>query len=89
MYFQRKNKAIKIAKYVQNESVRRREVNSITETLDAVADCLEHLGKQHSEEYKKLYRYTYYVADFFAIDHVIRFAKKYYEENFNSEMVWY
>ena len=52
-------------------------------------ECLEHKGKQHSMEYQKLYRYTYYVADFFAIDYAIRFAKKYYEENFNSEMVWY
>ena len=91
LYFemQEYEKAIRTAKYVQNESVRRREANSIPETLDAVADCLEHIGKQYSEEYKKLYRYTYYVADFFAIDYAIRFAKKYYEENFNSEMVWY
>ena len=78
-----------IEKYVKHENIKRREGASIAECLDSIADNLEHLGEQYSKEYRKLYRYTYYIADFFGIKKIIDFTKTYYETNFDSEFVWY
>lgn len=81
--------SMRIANYVKHISIKRRDGASLAGRLDAIADNLEHMGEQFSEEYKKLYRYTYYVADFFKIEKIIDFAKKYYEDNFDKEIVWY
>ena len=91
LYFESKKYAmtIEIIKYVQNENIKRREAGNLAETLDGIADAYEHIGKQYSDEYKKLYRYTYYVADFFQKEYVAEFMKKFYEENFESSMIWY
>lgn len=80
---------IKITNYVKEENIRMKDGDCLAEQLDEIADCLEHIGKQHSEDYKKLYRYTYYVADFFFIDKIVGFAKEYYEKNFDEKVVWY
>ncbi len=81
--------SIKVAKYVKHESIKRRDAFNIAEILDIIADDLEHMGRQYSIEYQKLYRQTYYVADFFGIERIIDFARKYYEEKFDSEIIWY
>lgn len=81
--------SIQIAKYVKQTMFRRREGANLPEVLDEIADGLEHKGKRYSEEYRKLYRYTYYIADFFTIEKVIAFAKKYYEDNFDVSIRWY
>ena len=81
--------SIKIRKYVKRENIRRKDAINIPETLDAIADSLEHLGMQYSNNYKKLYRYTYYIADFYRINKIVDFTKKYYEENFDSQIIWY
>lgn len=81
--------ANQIETYVLHENIKRKNGSSIAECLDSVADNLEHLGKQYSNEYKKLYRYTYYIADFFGVEKIIDFTKTYYETNFDSEFVWY
>lgn len=78
-----------IEKYVKHENIKRRNGSSIAECLDSIADNLEHLGEQYSKEYKILYRYTYYIADFFGIKKIIDFTKTYYETNFDSEFIWY
>lgn len=81
--------AIRIAKYVKQETVKRRTGDSLPNVLDAIADGLEHLGAQYSEEYKKLYRYTFYVSDLFLIGKIKEPAKQYYEEKFENGMKWY
>lgn len=81
--------AIEISTYVKNEKVKRRSGDSLPVILDAIADALEHIGERYIEEYKKLYRYTYYIADFFTIEKVLKPAKKYYEDNFETEILWY
>ena len=83
------DRAIQISEYVKKNILRRREGANLATVLDAIADDLEHKGEQYSEEYKKLYRYTYYVADFYGIQDVVGFAKKYYEENFEASIKWY
>lgn len=81
--------SVKIAKYVKHVDIKRRKGASIPEILDEIADNLEHMGEQYSNEYKKLYRHTYYIADFYGIEKITDFAKKYYEENFDSGITWY
>ena len=83
------DRAIQISEYVKNNILRRREGANLATVLDAIADDLEHKGEQYSYEYKKLYRYTYYVADFYGIQDIIGFAKKYYEDNFDASIKWY
>ena len=91
LYFRSGNyeKAIEIIRFVQNENVKRREAGNLAETFDAIADAYEHLGEQYSDEYMKLYRHTYYVADFFGKEFVVEFVKSFYENNFQSPMIWY
>lgn len=83
------DKSIQIAEYVKRKIIKRREGANLAEVLDEIADNLEHKGKQYSEEYKRLYRYTYYVADLFDIRKIINFSKKYYEDNFDISIIWY
>lgn len=83
------DKSIQIAEYVKHNMFKRREGANLPVVFDEIADNLEHKGKQYSEEYKKLYRYTYYVADFYGNQDIIGFAKKYYEENFDVSIKWY
>lgn len=83
------DRAIQISEYVKKNILKRREGANLASVLDAISDDLEHKGEQYSEEYKKLYRYTYYVADFYGIQDIIGFAKKYYEENFDVSIKWY
>ena len=80
---------IKISEYVKRNMLRRRDGSNLAEILDEIADGLEHKGEQYSIEYRKLYRYTYYVADLFDIRKVIDFSKKYYEDNFDISIIWY
>lgn len=91
LYFSKKDyvASLEIANYVKYENIKRREGANIATLLDSIADDLEHMGKQYSREYKKLYRYTYYTADFFGIEIVIDFVKQYYETNFENQMIWY
>lgn len=80
---------IEIREYVKCKEMKKREASIICNNLDAIADALEHMGKQYSQEYKKLYRFTYYMADFFKNERIIDFAKKYYEDNFDKDIKWY
>lgn len=83
------DKSIQIAEYVRKKILKRREGANLATVLDSVADDLEHKGEQYSEEYKKLYRHTYYVADFYGIQEIVGFTKKYYEKNFDTSIKWY
>ena len=65
------------------------EACNLPQTLDAIADNLEHISKRYSEKYKELYRQTYYVADFFACTDIISFTDNYYKENFDADIKWY
>lgn len=64
--------------------MRMRDAGNMPEILDTLADNLEHMGSQYSEEYKLLYRQSYYIADFFGNVNVANFMKKYYEESFGE-----
>lgn len=81
--------SIKISQYVKHIMSRRRNAGNLPVVLDEIADGLEHKGEQYSKEYKRLYRYTYYVADLFEIEDIVDFAKKYYEEKFDTDTKWY
>ena len=81
--------SLKIVEYTKRVNMVRRNGSNIPRNLDAIADNLEHIGEQYSDEYQKLYRYTYYIADFFGIDKAKGVIKKYYEENFDNNMIWY
>lgn len=91
LYFSvgRYEEALKITKNVYDVNIKTRDSGNLPAMLDAMADDLEHMGKQYSEEYKKLYRQTYYVAEFYGFAKIKLFAKKYYEENFDRDIVWY
>ena len=83
------NVSIKISQYVKHVMMKRRNGGNLPVVLDEIADGLEHKGEQYSEEYKKLYRYTYYVADFCKIERITPYAKHYYENNFEPNIKWY
>lgn len=71
-----------IEKYVFNANIQKREAGNFPTILDSMADDLEHIGVQYSEKYKKLYRQTYYVSDFFGYSKIRDFTKQYYENKF-------
>lgn len=81
--------AIRVAKYVGHVMVKSGDIANLAYVYDEVAYNLENIGEQYSFEYEKLYRYTYYVADFCEIEIVKRFINDYYELNFNSNIKWY
>ncbi|MBP3678103.1 MAG: hypothetical protein J6I97_07145, partial [Agathobacter sp.] len=81
-------KSMKVLRTVFQLTMRIYVTGTIPAILDAYADNLEHMGCQYSEEYKLLYRQSYYVADFFGNANVANFMKKYYEESFGV-IVWY
>ena len=81
--------SVQIAKYIKKINIKRKSGSNLSDVLDQIADNYEHIGEQYSLEYKKLYCYTYYVADFYGIEKIIDFAKKYYEEHFDKEKIWY
>ena len=83
------DRAIQISRYVKKNMFKRRDGANLPVVFDEIADNLEHKGEQYSEEYKKLYRYTYYVADFYKIQEAIDFIKKYYNEKFDLDIKWY
>lgn len=62
---------------------------SLPQKLDGMADNYEHIGEQYSNVYKKLYRQTYYIADFFRFEKVLEFINKYYKEKFDENIQWY
>ncbi len=81
--------ALELNRYVFKITVRHMEAGCLYELLDAIADDLEHLGERYSEEYKMLYRQTYYTADFIRNNKANAFIKQYYEENFDDKIQWY
>lgn len=91
LYFkaQKYPEAIAIAKYVKEENIKRARGDNLVETLDALADAYEHMGIQYKESYQKLYRYAYYVADFYKMQKCTEFIDEYYRMNFQREISWY
>lgn len=82
-------KSIKISNYVYDIYMKTKKGANLPKVLDAIADNLEHMREIYSEEYKSLYRQTYYIADFFEMQHIKKFIGKYYKENFDANMKWY
>ena len=81
--------SVQISEYVKRNIISRRDGVNLPQVLDEIADGLEHTSIEYSEEYKKLYRYTYYVADLFALENITSFARKYYEDRFDAMIRWY
>ena len=75
-------KSTEIVTIVFQLCMRLRDAANIPTILDALADDLEHMGTQYSNEYRLLYRQSYYVAEFYHNVSVANFMKNYYEENF-------
>lgn len=82
-------KSLEVINYVYKINIRKGECGNLPAILDAMADNLEHMGKENCEQYKKLYRQTYYIADFFGTNSIKSLAKKYYEEKFQENYTWY
>ena len=91
IYFsnQEYDKCIEAQKYVKHRNIRRFTGTTLANSLDSIADALEHKGRQHKDEYEKLYRQTYYVADFIHKTGLKKTIKEYYEEKFDSNIKWY
>lgn len=91
IYFANKayDKEKRVLQYVYKTNAQVRRGANLPTILDSLADNLEHTGRQYSEEYKKLYRQTYYVADFYHIKGIKKGADKYYRENFDNDILWY
>lgn len=83
------DKALEIARYIKKVEIKLRMADSLPVVLDDIADILEHKGARYSDEYKKLYRQTFYVADMYNLNWITEFSNKYYEDNFDKDIVWY
>lgn len=70
-------------------TIKRRDGSQLSYELDSIGDIFEHMERQDSEKYKKLYRQSFYMADFFGILGVRKTMKAFYEENFEPEIIWY
>ena len=81
--------SIHISQYAKSVLLHQKSAANLPEVLDEIADGLEHKGERYSEKYMCLYRYVYYVADFFYIKQIRDGAKHYYEENFENNIEWY
>lgn len=81
--------SLEIARYVKTVLTKLRQAESMPIILDNIGDALEHMDERYSDEYKKLYRHTYYVADFYSISRITGLAKNYYEDYFEKDMIWY
>lgn len=81
--------SIYISKYVKSILLHQKSAANLPEVLDEIADGLEHKGERYSEKYMCLYRYVFYVADFFYIKQIRDGAKHYYEEKFDNYIEWY
>ena len=82
-------KSLEIVEYVFKINMKIRDGGNLPTILDGIADNLEHMGERYSEKYKQLYRQTYYIASFYGVKDVEYLAKKYYENNFEQNYVWY
>lgn len=82
-------KAYDTAYRIYKETVRYYSGGNLVTMLDSMSDSLEHMGTQHSEEYKKLCRLAYYVADFYDIQYAKDFLRDYYEKNYEHGYDWY
>ena len=69
--------------------IRFRNGAALPNILDSLADSMEHIGKQYSEGYKKLYCQTYYVADFYNISNIKEGTDEYYRNKFEQDVCWY
>lgn len=79
--------SVQISYYMRFMKVKRRDADTMVFSLDGIADGLRHMGKQYRNEYEKLYRYIYYVCDFFELG-LKKKAKKIYVERF-GEIEWF
>lgn len=91
LYFEGREyqKAYDIMYYVYKETVKFRNGGNLPEMLDSMSDSLEHIGIQHSEEYKMLCRLAVYAADFYGNQYAKEILQKYYDDNLEKEYVWY
>lgn len=90
-YFETKRfaEANEILRYVYKVNVKNRYGGILPRILDSIADNLENIGAQYSREYKRLYRHTYYIADFYQQDAIVKFTDAYYRKHFDKEICWY
>ena len=91
LYFKdgRYEKANEILYYLYKIDVKLRIGANFPTILDYIADNLEHIDKRYSDEYKKLYRQSYYVSDFYYIMHVKQIMNDYYTSSFDANILWY
>lgn len=80
--------AAEILQFVKHIMLKKRDGLNLPIILDSIADNLEHIGQQHSDEYRKLYRYTFYMSDFFGLA-IRETAQKIYEDKFEKNINWY
>lgn len=76
-----------VANYIRSEKVRRREADTIVFALNEIANDLYGLGTSNRTKSEKMYRYSYYLADFFELG-IKEKTRIIYEEKF-GEIEWY
>ena len=82
-------KAYEVEYRIYEETIRYYNGGNLVTMLDSMSDSLEHIGIQHSEEYKKLCRLAYYVADFYDNQSDKEFLQGYYDKNYEQGYIWY
>lgn len=81
--------SIEVLNDVYNMYMKNKNGVAIPNVLDGIADNLEHISEVYNQEYKDLYRKTYYVADFYNIQYIKDSIEKHYKENFDRKIQWY
>lgn len=90
VYFSKKMyvEGYELRKEAYEIEIKERDGAVLANLLDGMADDLEHIGEQYKETYMLLYRLTYYVSDFYEINTICDFSKKYYEK-LEPNYKWY
>ena len=81
--------ALQVINYVYRITIKCRDGSQLPYAFDSLGDILEHMGRRYSNEYKKIYRQSFYMADFFQITCISSTMKKFYEQHFEPEIIWY
>lgn len=82
-------KSFKLAEYDYKMNLKTCMAGALNWNLDAMADNLEHMSIKYRDVCKKMYEQAVYVSDFFELYSDSDAIKKYYEENFDKDKVWY
>lgn len=82
-------KSYELAEYDYKLNLKTCMAGALNWNLDAMADDLEHMSTKYRDVCKRMYEQAVYVSDFFELYNDSDVLKKYYEESFDKNKVWY